>query len=295
MDEYINKKNSLEKNIGEFIKSLISINSKKDEFKNQLNEIKELIEKNNNIGKKLNQYLKNENVIKFLNKDKNSEYFISIIQMLRYFLINNISSKINYMKELKEEKNDILNYDNNKIISLLEQNRFKKKSEISLKIITQIKKIIFAFEEFEKDINSKNLIIIKQKNRSREIKSLKNNIANLLNYLMCLNKFSNKEEDKMTYDNIIILYLQKMELIYNELKLYHKEEIENKINSLKSTQDFIQKRINNKSNISFIEKKIETKEDENDKFDNLRNALSNLKNSQINIEFSSSCISIDKL
>jgi hypothetical protein len=296
MDEYLNKKNSLENNIGKYIKKLNSIVLRSDEFNNHINKINELIKINNNIGIQLNQYLKNENIIKFLNKDKFSKNFLSIIRIIRYFLINNIFSKINYIKDLKEEKNDIIYYDNNKIISLLEQNRFNKKSEIGLKIIIQIKKIIFTIEEFEKDINSKNLILINQKNRTREIKSLKNNINNLLNYLSCLKKFSNKEEDTMIYDNIIILYLQKIELIYNELEIYHKELIEKKINSLKSTQDFIQKRIlNNKSNISFIEKKFEIKEDKSDKFDNLRNTLNNINNSQINIEFSLSCINIDKL
>lgn len=54
-------------------------------------------------------------------------------------------------------------------------------------------------------------------------------------------------------------------------------------------------RLNNNSNVSFIEKKFEIKENKNDKFDNLRNALNNIINSQINIEFSSSCINIDKL
>ena len=216
--------------------------------------------------------------------------------MLKFFLINNISSKINYVKEIKEEKNYIVNYDNNKILSLLEQIRFKKNTEINSKMIIKIKKIIIAFEEFENNINSKNLIIINQKNRTREIKALKNDINNLLNYLFCLKKFSNKEDDKKICDNIIIQYLQKIELIYNELNIYHKEVIENKIKSLKSTQDFMQKsRLNNNSNVSFIEKKFEIKENKNDKFDNLRNALNNIINSQINIEFSSSCINIDKL
>ena len=54
-------------------------------------------------------------------------------------------------------------------------------------------------------------------------------------------------------------------------------------------------RLNNNSNVSFIEKKFEIKENKTDKFDNLRNALNNIINSQINIEFSSSCINIDKL
>ena len=216
--------------------------------------------------------------------------------MLKFFLINNISSKINYVKEIKEEKNYIVNYDNNKILSLLEQIRFKKNPEINSKMIIKIKKIIIAFEEFENNINSKNLIIINQKNRTREIKALKNDINNLLNYLFCLKKFSNKEDDKKICENIIIQYLQKIELIYNELNIYHKEVIENKIKSLKSTQDFMQKsRLNNNSNVSFIEKKFEIKENKNDKFDNLRNALNNIINSQINIEFSSSCINIDKL
>ena len=296
MDEYLNKKNALENNVGKYINTLLSKITKYDEFNNQINQINELIEKNNNIGNGIIEYLKSEEIIELLNKDKNSKDFQSIIQMLKFFLINNISSKINYVKEIKEEKNYIINYDNNKILSLLEQIRFKKNPEINSKMIIKIKKIIIAFEEFENNINSKNLIIINQKNRTREIKALKNGINNLLNYLFCLKKFSNKEDDKKICDNIIIQYLQKIELIYNELNIYHKEVIENKIKSLKSTQDFMQKsRLNNNSNVSFIEKKFEIKENKNDKFDNLRNALNNIINSQINIEFSSSCINIDKL
>jgi hypothetical protein len=296
MDEYLNKKNALENNVGKYINTLLSKITKYDEFNNQINQINELIEKNNDIGNGIIEYLKSEEIIELLNKDKNSKDFQSIIQMLKFFLINNISSKINYVKEIKEEKNYIVNYDNNKILSLLEQIRFKKNPEINSKMIIKIKKIIIAFEEFENNINSKNLIIINQKNRTREIKALKNGINNLLNYLFCLKKFSNKEDDKKICDNIIIQYLQKIELIYNELNIYHKEVIENKIKSLKSTQDFMQKsRLNNNSNVSFIEKKFEIKENKNDKFDNLRNALNNIINSQINIEFSSSCINIDKL
>ena len=296
MDEYLNKKNALENNVGKYINTLLSKITKYDEFNNQINQINELIEKNNNIGNGIIEYLKSEEIIELLNKDKNSKDFQSIIQMLKFFLINNISSKINYVKEIKEEKNYIVNYDNNKILSLLEQIRFKKNPEINSKMIIKIKKIIIAFEEFENNINSKNLIIINQKNRTREIKALKNGINNLLNYLFCLKKFSNKEDDKKICDNIIIQYLQKIELIYNELNIYHKEVIENKIKSLKSTQDFMQKsRLNNNSNVSFIEKKFEIKENKTDKFDNLRNALNNIINSQINIEFSSSCINIDKL
>ena len=296
MDEYLNKKNVLENNVGKYINTLLSKITKYDEFNNQINQINELIEKNNDIGNGIIEYLKSEEIIELLNKDKNSKDFQSIIQMLKFFLINNISSKINYVKEIKEEKNYIVNYDNNKILSLLEQIRFKKNPEINSKMIIKIKKIIIAFEEFENNINSKNLIIINQKNRTREIKALKNGINNLLNYLFCLKKFSNKEDDKKICDNIIIQYLQKIELIYNELNIFHKEVIENKIKSLKSTQDFMQKsRLNNNSNVSFIEKKFEIKENKNDKFDNLRNALNNIINSQINIEFSSSCINIDKL
>jgi len=296
MDEYLNKKNALENNVGKYINTLLSKITKYDEFNNQINQINELIEKNNDIGNGIIEYLKSEEIIELLNKDKNSKDFQSIIQMLKFFLINNISSKINYIKEIKEEKNYIVNYDNNKILSLLEQIRFKKNPEINSKMIIKIKKIIIAFEEFENNINSKNLIIINQKNRTREIKALKNDINNLLNYLFCLKKFSNKEDDKKICDNIIIQYLQKIELIYNELNIYHKEVIENKIKSLKSTQDFMQKsRLNNNSNVSFIEKKFEIKENKTDKFDNLRNALNNIINSQINIEFSSSCINIDKL
>ena len=296
MDEYLNKKNALENNVGKYINTLLSKITKYDEFNNQINQINELIEKNNDIGNGIIEYLKSEEIIELLNKDKNSKDFQSIIQMLKFFLINNISSKINYVKEIKEEKNYIVNYDNNKILSLLEQIRFKKNPEINSKMIIKIKKIIIAFEEFENNINSKNLIIINQKNRTREIKALKNGINNLLNYLFCLKKFSNKEDDKKICDNIIIQYLQKIELIYNELNIFHKEVIENKIKSLKSTQDFMQKsRLNNNSNVSFIEKKFEIKENKNDKFDNLRNALNNIINSQINIEFSSSCINIDKL
>lgn len=296
MDEYLNKKNALENNVGKYINTLLSKITKYDEFNNQINQINELIEKNNNIGNGIIEYLKSEEIIELLNKDKNSKDFQSIIQMLKFFLINNISSKINYVKEIKEEKNYIVNYDNNKILSLLEQIRFKKNPEINSKMIIKIKKIIIAFEEFENNINSKNLIIINQKNRTREIKALKNGINNLLNYLFCLKKFSNKEDDKKICDNIIIQYLQKIELIYNELNIFHKEVIENKIKSLKSTQDFMQKsRLNNNSNVSFIEKKFEIKENKTDKFDNLRNALNNIINSQINIEFSSSCINIDKL
>ena len=296
MDEYLNKKNALENNVGKYINTLLSKITKYDEYNNQINQINKLIEKNNNIGNGIIEYLKSEEIIELLNKDKNSKDFQSIIQMLKFFLINNISSKINYVKEIKEEKNYIVNYDNNKILSLLEQIRFKKNPEINSKMIIKIKKIIIAFEEFENNINSKNLIIINQKNRTREIKALKNDINNLLNYLFCLKKFSNKEDDKKICDNIIIQYLQKIELIYNELNIYHKEVIENKIKSLKSTQDFMQKsRLNNNSNVSFIEKKFEIKENKNDKFDNLRNALNNIINSQINIEFSSSCINIDKL
>ena len=296
MDEYLNKKNALENNVGKYINTLLSKITKYDEFNNQINQINELIEKNNNIGNGIIEYLKSEEIIELLNKDKNSKDFQSIIQMLKFFLINNISSKINYVKEIKEEKNYIVNYDNNKILSLLEQIRFKKNPEINSKMIIKIKKIIIAFEEFENNINSKNLIIINQKNRTREIKALKNDINNLLNYLFCLKKFSNKEDDKKICDNIIIQYLQKIELIYNELNIFHKEVIENKIKSLKSTQDFMQKsRLNNNSNVSFIEKKFEIKENKTDKFDNLRNALNNIINSQINIEFSSSCINIDKL
>lgn len=296
MDEYLNKKNALENNVGKYINTLLSKITKYDEFNNQINQINELIEKNNDIGNGIIEYLKSEEIIELLNKDKNSKDFQSIIQMLKFFLINNISSKINYVKEIKEEKNYIVNYDNNKILSLLEQIRFKKNPEINSKMIIKIKKIIIAFEEFENNINSKNLIIINQKNRTREIKALKNDINNLLNYLFCLKKFSNKEDDKKICDNIIIQYLQKIELIYNELNIFHKEVIENKIKSLKSTQDFMQKsRLNNNSNVSFIEKKFEIKENKNDKFDNLRNALNNIINSQINIEFSSSCINIDKL
>ena len=50
MDEYLNKKNALENNVGKYINTLLSKITKYDEFNNQINQINELIEKNNNIG-----------------------------------------------------------------------------------------------------------------------------------------------------------------------------------------------------------------------------------------------------
>ena len=100
MDEYLNKKNVLENNVGKYINTLLSKITKYDEFNNQINQINELIEKNNNIGNGIIEYLKSEEIIELLNKDKNSKDFQSIIQMLKFFLINNISSKINYIKEI---------------------------------------------------------------------------------------------------------------------------------------------------------------------------------------------------
>ena len=125
--------------------------------------------------------------------------------------------------------------------------------------------------------------------------SLKEFLKDLYDYLNYIKKFPNKEE-KINYDNLIIKYLQKLELIFKKLSFYEKEVINDKIDSLRKSQNFIQNKFQNfKSDSFFKEKKIENKNKEEDKFNKIRFILSNIINTQNNIQLSQSYINLDVL
>ncbi len=297
MEKYLRKKNSLVK---KFNKTLELLNSKISniELNQQLNSIDDLLIQNNNLGKNILKSLKDNKIQKFLKQEKNTKNYESIIYEFGEYVINNISSKIDYIKKNKDDKIYTKKLNNTNFLSLLEMKRFEKKTDSiykNFKLISQIKKIIIITEEIENDINSKNLVIINQIQRSNEMNSLKEFLKDLYDYLNYIKKFPNKEE-KINCDNLIIKYLQKLELIFQKLSLYEKEVINNKIDSLRKSQNFIQDKFQNfKSNSFFKEKKIENKNKEEDKFNKIRFILSNIINTQNNIQLSQSYINLDIL
>ena len=298
MEEYLRKKNSLVKKFNKTLELLNSKISNTIELNQQLNSIDNLLIQNNNLGNNILKSLKDNKIQKFLKQEKNSKYYESIIYEFGEYIINNISSKIEDIKNNKDDKLYNKKLNNTNFLSLLEIKRFEKNTDSifkNFKLISQIKKIIIITEEIENDINSKNLVIINQIQRSNEMNSLKEFLKDLYDYLNYIKKFPNKEE-KINYDNLIIKYLQKLELIFQKLSLYEKEVINNKIDSLRKSQNFIQNKFQNfKSDSFFKEKKIENKNKEEDKFNKIRFILSNIINTQNNIQLSQSYINLDIL
>ena len=284
-----------------FNKTLELLNSKISntiELNQQLNSIDNLLIQNNNLGNNILKSFKDNKIQKFLKQEKNSKYYESIIYEFGEYIINNLSSKIDDIKNNKDDKLYNKKLNNTNFLSLLEIKRFEKNTDSifkNFKLISQIKKIIIITEEIENDINSKNLVIINQIQRSNEMNSLKEFLKDLYDYLNYIKKFPNKEE-KINYDNLIIKYLQKLELIFKKLSFYEKEVINDKIDSLRKSQNFIQNKFQNfKSDSFFKEKKIENKNKEEDKFNKIRFILSNIINTQNNIQLSQSYINLDIL
>ena len=298
MEEKKKKKNSLVKKFNKTLELLNSKISNTIELNQQLNSIDNLLIQNNNLGNNILKSLKDNKIQKFLKQEKNSKYYESIIYEFGEYIINNISSKIEDIKNNKDDKLYNKKLNNTNFLSLLEIKRFEKNTDSifkNFKLISQIKKIIIITEEIENDINSKNLVIINQIQRSNEMNSLKEFLKDLYDYLNYIKKFPNKEE-KINYDNLIIKYLQKLELIFKKLSFYEKEVINNKIDSLRKSQNFIQNKFQNfKSDSFFKEKKIENKNKEEDKFNKIRFILSNIINTQNNIQLSQSYINLDIL
>lgn len=298
MEEYLRKKNSLVKKFNKTLELLNSKISNTIELNQQLNSIDNLLIQNNNLGNNILKSLKDNKIQKFLKQEKNSKYYESIIYEFGEYIINNISSKIEDIKNNKDDKLYNKKLNNTNFLSLLEIKRFEKNTDSifkNFKLISQIKKIIIITEEIENDINSKNLVIINQIQRSNEMNSLKEFLKDLYDYLNYIKKFPNKEE-KINCDNLIIKYLQKLELIFKKLSFYEKEVINNKIDSLRKSQNFIQNKFQNfKSDSFFKEKKIENKNKEEDKFNKIRFILSNIINTQNNIQLSQSYINLDIL
>ena len=298
MEEYLRKKNSLVKKFNKTLELLNSKISNTIELNQQLNSIDNLLIQNNNLGNNILKSLKDNKIQKFLKQEKNSKYYESIIYEFGEYIINNISSKIEDIKNNKDDKLYNKKLNNTNFLSLLEIKRFEKNTDSifkNFKLISQIKKIIIITKEIENDINSKNLVIINQIQRSNEMNSLKEFLKDLYDYLNYIKKFPNKEE-KINYDNLIIKYLQKLELIFKKLSFYEKEVINNKIDSLRKSQNFIQNKFQNfKSDSFFKEKKIENKNKEEDKFNKIRFILSNIINTQNNIQLSQSYINLDIL
>ena len=298
MEEYLRKKNSLVKKFNKTLELLNSKISNTIELNQQLNSIDNLLIQNNNLGNNILKSFKDNKIQKFLKQEKNSKYYESIIYEFGEYIINNISSKIEDIKNNKDDKLYNKKLNNTNFLSLLEIKRFEKNTDSifkNFKLISQIKKIIIITEEIENDINSKNLVIINQIQRSNEMNSLKEFLKDLYDYLNYIKKFPNKEE-KINYDNLIIKYLQKLELIFKKLSFYEKEVINDKIDSLRKSQNFIQNKFQNfKSDSFFKEKKIENKNKEEDKFNKIRFILSNIINTQNNIQLSQSYINLDVL
>ena len=298
MEEYLRKKNSLVKKFNKTLELLNSKISNTIELNQQLNSIDNLLIQNNNLGNNILKSFKDNKIQKFLKQEKNSKYYESIIYEFGEYIINNLSSKIDDIKNNKDDKLYNKKLNNTNFLSLLEIKRFEKNTDSifkNFKLISQIKKIIIITEEIENDINSKNLVIINQIQRSNEMNSLKEFLKDLYDYLNYIKKFPNKEE-KINYDNLIIKYLQKLELIFKKLSFYEKEVINNKIDSLRKSQNFIQNKFQNfKSDSFFKEKKIENKNKEEDKFNKIRFILSNIINTQNNIQLSQSYINLDVL
>ena len=298
MEEYLRKKNSLVKKFNKTLELLNSKISNTIELNQQLNSIDNLLIQNNNLGNNILKSLKDNKIQKFLKQEKNSKYYESIIYEFGEYIINNLSSKIDDIKNNKDDKLYNKKLNNTNFLSLLEIKRFEKNTDSifkNFKLISQIKKIIIITEEIENDINSKNLVIINQIQRSNEMNSLKEFLKDLYDYLNYIKKFPNKEE-KINYDNLIIKYLQKLELIFKKLSFYEKEVINDKIDSLRKSQNFIQNKFQNfKSDSFFKEKKIENKNKEEDKFNKIRFILSNIINTQNNIQLSQSYINLDIL
>lgn len=298
MEEYLRKKNSLVKKFNKTLELLNSKISNTIELNQQLNSIDNLLIQNNNLGNNILKSFKDNKIQKFLKQEKNSKYYESIIYEFGEYIINNLSSKINDIKNNKDDKLYNKKLNNTNFLSLLEIKRFEKNTDSifkNFKLISQIKKIIIITEEIENDINSKNLVIINQIQRSNEMNSLKEFLKDLYDYLNYIKKFPNKEE-KINYDNLIIKYLQKLELIFKKLSFYEKEVINDKIDSLRKSQNFIQNKFQNfKSDSFFKEKKIENKNKEEDKFNKIRFILSNIINTQNNIQLSQSYINLDVL
>ena len=298
MEEYLRKKNSLVKKFNKTLELLNSKISNTIELNQQLNSIDNLLIQNNDLGNNILKSFKDNKIQKFLKQEKNSKYYESIIYEFGEYIINNLSSKINDIKNNKDDKLYNKKLNNTNFLSLLEIKRFEKNTDSifkNFKLISQIKKIIIITEEIENDINSKNLVIINQIQRSNEMNSLKEFLKDLYDYLNYIKKFPNKEE-KINYDNLIIKYLQKLELIFKKLSFYEKEVINDKIDSLRKSQNFIQNKFQNfKSDSFFKEKKIENKNKEEDKFNKIRFILSNIINTQNNIQLSQSYINLDVL
>lgn len=298
MEEYLRKKNSLVKKFNKTLELLNSKISNTIELNQQLNSIDNLLIQNNNLGNNILKSFKDNKIQKFLKQEKNSKYYESIIYEFGEYIINNLSSKIDDIKNNKDDKLYNKKLNNTNFLSLLEIKRFEKNTDSifkNFKLISQIKKIIIITEEIENDINSKNLVIINQIQRSNEMNSLKEFLKDLYDYLNYIKKFPNKEE-KINYDNLIIKYLQKLELIFKKLSFYEKEVINDKIDSLRKSQNFIQNKFQNfKSDSFFKEKKIENKNKEEDKFNKIRFILSNIINTQNNIQLSQSYINLDIL
>jgi hypothetical protein len=298
MEEYLRKKNSLVKKFNKTLELLNSKISNNIELNQQLNSIDNLLIQNNNLGNNILKSFKDNKIQKFLKQEKNSKYYESIIYEFGEYIINNLSSKIDDIKNNKDDKLYNKKLNNTNFLSLLEIKRFDKNTDSifkNFKLISQIKKIIIITEEIENDINSKNLVIINQIQRSNEMNSLKEFLKDLYDYLNYIKKFPNKEE-KINYDNLIIKYLQKLELIFKKLSFYEKEVINDKIDSLRKSQNFIQNKFQNfKSDSFFKEKKIENKNKEEDKFNKIRFILSNIINTQNNIQLSQSYINLDVL
>ena len=298
MEEYLRKKNSLVKKFNKTLELLNSKISNTIELNQQLNSIDNLLIQNNNLGNNILKSFKDNKIQKFLKQEKNSKYYESIIYEFGEYIINNLSSKIDDIKNNKDDKLYNKKLNNTNFLSLLEIKRFEKNTDSifkNFKLISQIKKIIIITEEIENDINSKNLVIINQIQRSNEMNSLKEFLKDLYDYLNYIKKFPNKEE-KINYDNLIIKYLQKLELIFKKLSFYEKEVINDKIDSLRKSQNFIQNKFQNfKSDSFFKEKKIENKNKEEDKFNKIRFILSNIINTQNNIQLSQSYINLDVL
>ena len=298
MEEYLRKKNSLVKKFNKTLELLNSKISNTIELNQQLNSIDNLLIQNNDLGNNILKSFKDNKIQKFLKQEKNSKYYESIIYEFGEYIINNLSSKIDDIKNNKDDKLYNKKLNNTNFLSLLEIKRFEKNTDSifkNFKLISQIKKIIIITEEIENDINSKNLVIINQIQRSNEMNSLKEFLKDLYDYLNYIKKFPNKEE-KINYDNLIIKYLQKLELIFKKLSFYEKEVINNKIDSLRKSQNFIQNKFQNfKSDSFFKEKKIENKNKEEDKFNKIRFILSNIINTQNNIQLSQSYINLDVL
>lgn len=104
MEEYLRKKNSLVKKFNKTLELLNSKISNTIELNQQLNSIDNLLIQNNNLGNNILKSLKDNKIQKFLKQEKNSKYYESIIYEFGEYIINNISSKIDDIKNNKDDK-----------------------------------------------------------------------------------------------------------------------------------------------------------------------------------------------